>query len=56
MILHLGSEPPAVLEPGQLLSGLSEAEIRLRFNVDITDWYSDTTWWGGHCLYQSGSL
>ena len=30
LILHLGSEPLAVLEPGQLLSGLSEAEITMR--------------------------
>ena len=30
MILHLGSEPLAVLEPVQLLSGLSEAEITMR--------------------------
>ena len=30
MILHLGSGPPVVLEPGQLLSVLSAAEITMR--------------------------
>ena len=30
VILHLGSGPLAVLEPGQLLSVLSEAEITMR--------------------------